>query len=262
MNWTISTFIYIFFSSIGVCYFLGFWIPLHFNILDFLSPMDLIKSAAYPIIPAVIAGLFWVVVDTINTQGIKKTDVQESKFIKVLNGFLWFCLIILLLNNVFTFVWRLYHIFVVEPEKRLSLVLPIVTIVSMIYLLIKPPFLKDKNKFVRHFVIIFMCTLPTIAYYKGNTDITGILESSSSYYYLKTSSKNCKVDNNSKMIYLGFYGAKFFFLNSKTSDICIEKDDGVLLTYNKKGKRKVKLNPKGEDSNHEENIKSIPVNSD
>ncbi|EGR3960080.1 hypothetical protein DDN39_19325, partial [Vibrio cholerae] len=108
MNWTLSAVSYFYFSFVGVCYMLGYWTPLHFNILDFLSPVDVIKSAAYPIIPAIIGSFFWVIMDTINSQPTHKVEQDDPKLIKVLFYILILGLAILLLVNVYHVVLFLY----------------------------------------------------------------------------------------------------------------------------------------------------------
>lgn len=231
MNWTLSALCYFYFVFVGICYLLGFWTPLHFNVLEFLFPVDMIKSATYPLIPAALGIFFWVLVDSYNTQGTKKTEGDDPKAIKILFWVIVVLLLLLVLINIVSLISYLYHLFMAEPEKRLSYALPAASIISTIYFLSKPPFLIEKHKFIRNFVIIFFCVLPTVSYFQGSKNISNILEGNSTYYYLKNNSKNCVVNGEAKLVYLGFYGGNYFFVDSTSKDICIEKDSGVLLTF-------------------------------
>ena len=130
MSWTLSAVSYVFFVFVGLCYTLGFWIPLHFNILEFISPVDIIKAATYPIIPAAIGILFWVVVDTVNSQERKKVEDNDPVLIKLLYYIMLICMVILILSNIFNLCFYLYKIFISEPEKRLSFILPILSLLS------------------------------------------------------------------------------------------------------------------------------------
>lgn len=237
MNWTLSAFCYFYFVFVGICYLLGFWTPLHFNVLEFLSPIDMIKSASYPIIPAALGIFFWVLIDSYNTQGTRKPEDNDPKAIKFIFWVLVVLMLFMFLINIISLASHLYYLFVSEPEKRLSYALPAASMVSIFYFLSKPPFLINSHKFIRHFVIIFICALPTVSYFQGSKNITEILEGKSKFYYLKSQSKTCSIDKDYKMIYIGYYGSAYFFVNSKTKDICIEKDGGVLLSlkiYNEK----------------------------
>lgn len=247
MNWTLSAFCYFYFVFVGICYLLGFWTPLHFNVLEFLSPIDMIKSATYPVIPAALGIFFWVLVDSYNSQGTRKPEHDDPKAIKMLFWVLLVLILLMFLINIISLASHLYYLFVSEPEKRLYYALPAASIVSIFYFLSKPPFLINSHKIIRNFVIIFSCILPTVSYFQGSKNITEILEGESNFYYLKRNSKNCLIDNGSKMIYLGYYGSSYFFVNSKSKDICIEKDGGVLLSLNGNNKEKPSL-----DSNEAE----------
>lgn len=244
MNWTISALCYFYFVFVGISYLLGFWTPLHFNILEFLSPIDMIKSATYPVIPAALGMFFFVLVDTYNSQGTKKPESDDPKYLKYIFWAIIFIFLLLILINVINMAVQLYSLFVAEPEKRLSYALPILSILSVVYFLYNPPFLINKHKFLRHFVIIFMCMLPTVSYFQGNKNITKILKGTSSYHYLKSSSKSCFIDEKSRMIYLGFYGGNYFFVNSISKDICVEKGGGVLLSFNDNKAAKPSLDTK------------------
>lgn len=234
MNWTFSAAVYLYFIFVGACYFLGFWTPLHFNIFEFLSPMDILKSATYPIIPAALGIFFFVLIDAVNSSNNSiKTDDSDPKSIKALYWFAIFLLFLMLVMNVINVAVHIFQAIISEPEKRLSYALPAISIIGAIYLAINPPFLKDKTRFIRNFVIIFACFLPTVSYFQGEENIINKMESTSSFFYLKKSSKNCNVAKGSKEIYLGFYGGMYIFMNSANKDICIEKDGGVLLSYSK-----------------------------
>jgi hypothetical protein len=232
MNWTFSALCYFYFVFVGACYLLGFWTPLHFNILEFLSPIDMIKSATYPVIPAALGIFFWVLLDSYNSQGTKKPESDDPKSITILFWVIMVLFLLLILINVISLASYLYYSFLAEPEKRLSYALPAASTISIFYFLSKPPFLIEKHKFVRNFVIIFVCILPTVSYFQGSKNITEILEGTSNYHYLKSSSKNCLINDNARLIYLGFYGQNYFFVNSISNDICIEKNGGVLLSFN------------------------------
>ncbi|WP_417438182.1 hypothetical protein [Idiomarina sp.] len=234
MNWTLSAFFYFYFVFVGICYLLGFWFPLHFNILEFLSPIDMIKSATYPVIPAALGILFFVLIDSYNSQGTRKPEYDEPKAIKVIFGVIVALFLLMFLINIMFLATHLYYLFISEPEERLSYALPVASVVSIFYFLSHPPFLVNSHKFIRNFVIIFTCILPTVSYFQGSKSIMEVLEGDSNFYYLKSSSENCLVDKESKMIYLGYYGSNYFFVNSKSKDICIEKDGGVLLSFSGK----------------------------
>jgi hypothetical protein len=135
-----------------------------------------------------------------------------------------------------------------EPEKRLSYALPAISMICVFYLISNPPMLKDKHRMVRNFVIIFVCFLPTVAYYQGGQNIKNVFDGKSNFYYLKISSKNCLIDNKSKMIYLGFYSGNYFFVNSVSRDICIERDGGVLMTLSKRKSEPLISDTKDDDS--------------
>lgn len=244
MNWTLSALCYFYFVFVGICYILGFWTPLHFNVLEFLSPVDMIKSATYPVIPAALGIFFWVLMDSYNTQGTKKPEGDDPKAIKILFWIMVVLVLLLVLLNVVSLISHLYHLFMAEPEKRLSYALPAASIISTIYFLSKPPFLIENHKFIRNFVIIFICALPTVSYFQGSKNISNILEGNSTYYYLKNSSKNCVVNGGERIVYLGFYGGSYFFVDSASKDICIEKDGGVLLTFNDNKENELALTPK------------------
>jgi len=250
MNWTYSAIVYLYFIFVGSCYFLGFWTPLHFNIFQFISPVDILKSATYPLIPAALGIFFFVLIDTVNSSGTStKPDKEDPKSIKVLYWFAILLLFLLVAFNIISLVSYLYSALVSEPENRLSYALPATSIISTIYLLLNPPFLKDKPKFIRNFVIIFTCALPTVSYFQGERNITNKIKSTSSFFYLKKSSKSCEVSTKNKEVYLGFYGGMYIFMNSKNQDICIEKDGGVLLSYfqyQKKIESEVKVKPTNE----------------
>ncbi|WP_341659611.1 hypothetical protein [Vibrio sp.] len=233
MNWTLSAVSYFYFSLVGVCYMLGYWTPLHFNILDFLSPVDVIKSAAYPVIPALIGSFIWIVIDTVNSQPKQKLEQEDPKVLKVLFYIMLACILILMLINLYQVILFLYLTVISEPEKRLAFALPVVSIVSIIFLLNKPPFLLKHSRFVRHFAIIFMCVLPTIAFHQGDKDINQILAGEKSHYVLAKTSKNCIVEEDQSQIYLGFYSTTWFFVNQLTKDLCLERDGGVNLTFKK-----------------------------
>ncbi|MCU1803434.1 hypothetical protein [Pectobacterium parvum] len=250
MNWSLSAFCYFYFVFVGVCYLLGFWIPLHFNVLEFMSPVDIIKSATYPLIPAALGVFFWVLMDSYNSKGTRKPEDDDPKIIKILFWLILSLGIMLTLMTIFSLSIYLYNLFITEPEKKISYALPIASMVSIFYFLHNPPFLIDKEKLIRNFVIIFTCTLPTISYFQGSKNITNLLEGSSDFYYLKISSKNCLVDKKSKIIYLGYFSGNYFFVNSINKDICIEKDGGVLLSFNKNKER-----------DHDENIREAEASS-
>ncbi len=232
MNWTLSAFCYFYFVFVGICYLLGFWIPLHFNVLEFLSPIDMIKSATYPVIPAALGIFVWVLVDSFNSQGAKKPKHDAPMILKVLFWILIVLFILMFIFNMYLLASYLYSLLISEPEKRLTYALPAASMISIFYFLSKPPFLINSHKFIRHFLIIFICALPTTAYFQGYKNIKNILEGNSIFHYLKNDSKSCLTENGSKMIYLGYYGSSYFFVNSKSEDICIEKDGGVLLSLN------------------------------
>ncbi|MGL5798628.1 MAG: hypothetical protein ACRCYN_00930 [Plesiomonas sp.] len=231
MTWTLSAVSYFYFFFVGVCYMLGYWTPLHFNILDFLSPVDVIKSAAYPVIPALIGSFIWIIMDTVNSQPKKKLEQDDPKSLKVLFYIMLMCIFILMLINLYQVIVFLYLTVTSEPEKRLAFALPVVSIVSTIFFLNKPPFLLEHSRFVRHFVIIFMCVLPTIAFHQGNRDISQMLSGEKSHYVLASASKNCKVEGEQHQIYLGFYSTTWFFVNKLTKDLCLEREGGVNLTF-------------------------------
>ncbi|EMF7380907.1 hypothetical protein V4F50_004613 [Vibrio parahaemolyticus] len=231
MNWTLSAVSYFYFSFVGVCYMLGYWTPLHFNILDFLSPVDVIKSAAYPIIPAIIGSFFWVIMDTVNSQPTHKVEQDDPKLIKVLFYILILGLAILLLVNVYHVVLFLYLTVVSEPEKRIAFALPVISILSTIFFLNKPPFLLDNSRYTRHFAVIFMCVLPTIAYYQGDRNISQTLAGKKGHYILSKPSKNCSFNENEQQVYLGFYSSTWFFVNKSTNDLCLEREGSVNLKY-------------------------------
>tara|TARA_B100001059_G_C17672209_1_gene495148 strand:- start:103 stop:870 length:768 start_codon:yes stop_codon:yes gene_type:complete len=234
MNWTFSAVLYLYFIFVGACYFLGFWTPLHFNIFEFLSPMDILKSATYPLIPAALGIFFFVLIDAVNSSNNSiKTDDSDPKSIKALYWLAIFILFLMIVMNLIRVAVHIFNAIISEPEKRLSYALPAISIIAAIYLVINPPLLKDKAKFIRNFVIIFACFLPTVSYFQGEKNITNKMEATSSFFYLKKSSKNCTVAKESKEIYLGFYGGMYIFMNSINKDICIEKDGGVLLSYYK-----------------------------
>lgn len=138
-----------------------------------------------------------------------------------------------MLINLYQVIFFLYLTVISEPEKRLAFALPVVSIVSTIILLNKPPFLLGHSRFVRHFVIIFMCVLPTIAFHQGNRDISQILSGEKSHYALAKTSKNCILEDDQSHIYLGFYSTTWFFVNQSTKDLCLERDGGVNLTFKK-----------------------------
>lgn len=257
MNWTLSAFFYFYFVFVGICYLLGFWTPLHFNILEFLSPIDMIKSATYPVIPAALGIFFWVLMDSYNSQGTKKPEHDEPRVVKVLFWVIVVLFLLAFLINMILLASHLYYLFLSEPEKRLSYALPVASIVSIFYFLSKPPFLINSPKFIRNFVIIFACMLPTVSYFQGSMNITATLEGDSNFYYLKSNSKNCLIDKGSKMIYLGYYGSSYFFVNSKSQDICIEKNGGVLLSLNGNKKEKLRLDSKEAEVNS--NTKDQPT---
>lgn len=232
MNWTFSAALYLYFIFVGSCYFLGFWTPLHFNIFQFLTPIDILKSATYPIIPAALGIFFFVLIDAVNSSNNSiKTDRSDPKSMKVLYWLTIVILFIMFAINAITVAVYIFNAIISEPEKRLSYALPAISIITAIYLVINPPILKDNAKFIRNFVIIFLCFLPTVSYFQGEKNITSKMEESSSFFFLKKSSKNCAVVKESKEIYLGFYGGMYIFINSKNQDICIEKDGGVLLSF-------------------------------
>ncbi|WP_283392510.1 hypothetical protein [Photobacterium phosphoreum] len=231
MNWSLSAVSYFYFSFVGVCYMLGYWTPLHFNILDFLLPVDVIKSAAYPIIPALIGSFIWVTMDTVNSQPRHKLEQDDPKLIKVLFYIMIGGLAILLLVNVFNVVHFLYLTMVSEPEMRLAFALPVVSILSTIYLLNKPPFLLEHSRYIRHFVIIFMCALPTIAFHQGDRDISQTLSGVKGHYVMSKPSKNCDLNDGEQQVYLGFYSSTWFFVNKSTKNLCLEREGGVNLKY-------------------------------
>ncbi|WP_318401479.1 hypothetical protein [Photobacterium leiognathi] len=233
MNWTLSAVSYFYFSFVGVCYMLGYWTPLHFNILDFLSPVDVIKSAAYPVIPALIGSFIWIVIDTVNSQPKQKLEQEDPKLLKVLFCIMFACILIVMLINLYKVIIYIYLTVISEPERRLAFALPVISIASTIFLLNKPPFLQEHSRFVRHFVIIFMCVLPTIAFQQGDKDISQILVGKKSHYVLAKTSKNCIVEEDQSQIYLGFYSTTWFFVNRLTKDLCLERDGGVNLSFKK-----------------------------
>ncbi|MEL7596177.1 hypothetical protein ACEUC8_05060 [Aeromonas veronii] len=231
MNWTLSAISYVYFSLVGVCYMLGYWTPLHFNILDFLSPVDVIKSAAYPIVPALIGSFIWVAMDTVNSQPLQRVEKDDNKTTKTLFYMMFAFLAILFLINLYHVVIFLYLTVVSEPERRLAFALPIVSILSTIFFLNKPPFLLEHSRYIRHFVIIFMCALPTIAFHQGDINISQTLLGTKGYYSLVKSSKNCSLGESEQYIYLGFYSSTLFFVNKSTKDLCLEREGGANLKY-------------------------------
>lgn len=233
MNWTISAAMYFYFVFVGACYLLGFWTPLHFNIFEFLSPVDILKSATYPVIPAALGVFFYVLMDSYNSQGTRKPEGNDPKAIKVLFWILAATMLIIILINIFLLITHLYHLFISEPERRLSYALPVATFIASVYLVLKPPFMKESSKLARNFVIIFTCVLPTVSYFQGDKNIRKILEGEASYYKLKQTSTNCEVSASSDMIYLGLHGNRYVFIDSESQDICIESDNSILLTYYK-----------------------------
>ena len=230
MSWTIPAISYFYFLFVGTCYMLGYWTPLHFNILDYLSPIDIIKSATYPVIPALVGTVAYVLIDTINTQPRQKIEGDKSKVTRALNYIAMGFIATLIIVNAINLASYIYMTFTSEPEKRFAFALPALSLVSTIYLLVKPPFLIEHSRYIRHFVIIFMCALPTISYYQGDKDLSNSLNGKTGFHYLKEPTQNCKIGGD-KLIYIGFYGSTWFFVNSSNKDLCLEKDGGIMLGY-------------------------------
>ncbi|WP_105259230.1 hypothetical protein [Pseudoalteromonas sp. T1lg88] len=231
MNWTTTAICYFYFLCVGGLYLYGFWTPLHFNILQFLSPLDVIKSAVYPLIPTLLTILVLTALDAYNSQGIQKPEENDAKAIKGLFYifiFAAFLGVLLLLVVVGVNVWEAIT---TVPEKKLLYALPVISIGVMIYLIKNPPVLKGKNKIFRNLVIMFTSLLPTYSHTAGYNEITATLEEKKSLYYLKKSTKNCVVGTGVRMIYLGMYGQSYFFLNPENKDICVEKEHGLVLKF-------------------------------
>lgn len=232
MNLTIKTAtIYIYFVFVGTCYLFGFWTPLHFNILQFVSPVDILKSAIYPMVPAALGVFFYVVMDAFNSQGVDKPKPEDPK---VIRNLFWIANILIIISTlivIYSLVVCLYELYMSEPEKRLSYALPIASVLSVIYMISKPPFMQEASKFTRNFTIILICTLPSLSYSQGERNIKEILENKASYYKLKIDSKNCKVNALSNIIFLGLYDSKYLFIDSESKDICIETDGSINLKY-------------------------------
>lgn len=238
MNLTITAAIYFYFVFVGACYLLGFWIPLHFNILQFVSPLDILKTATYPIIPAALGILFYVLMDAFNSQGVKKPTGNDPKEVKVM---FWISAVFILLLasiSIYSMSNLIYQLFISEPDKRLSYALPVASFIGIFYMLYNPPFMKDGNKIIRNFLIIFVGILPTVAFFQGGKNINEIIAGEASYYKLAHESKFCKVNQASDMIYLGLYGNRYIFVDSISKDICIEVSGSMLLTYHQFNKIK------------------------
>jgi hypothetical protein len=231
MNLTISAAIYFYFVFIGACYLLGFWTPLHFNILELVSPADIIRSATYPIIPAAISTLFLVATTSYNSQGFEKPSEDDPKSAKVAYWGVMILLSIVAVYVISKVIISLYYLYLSEPSRRLSFALPIASILSAIYFVSNPPFMKQQKTLQRNFILILMCSLPATAYFQGQKNINNILEGKASYYKLKNETENCKSTDSSDTIYLGIYGGRYLFINSESKDICIENHDSITLKF-------------------------------
>jgi hypothetical protein len=247
MNWTLSTIFYLYFTFVGACYLLGFWGPLNFNIMELLSPVDILKSATYPLIPTLLGVLFFASVDAINLSGVETAKNNRdyrnmegmSRFDRLINnisiicGFLFIvCMSILIIFGVFRAGMFLYFAYMAEAEEKFMYLLPFISMVSLGLLVAKPPhFLKDKSRFVRSFILILICSMPNVAFFQGHLNISNMISAKSSFYYLKKSSTSCAVIKNVWQQYLGYYGGMYIFMNSNNKDICIEKVGGILLSY-------------------------------
>jgi hypothetical protein len=232
VNWTLSAIVSAYATFIGICYMFGFWTVLHFNILEFATPIEIIKSAVYPLIPAAIGILFWALLDAYRTQPVPKVKDDTGKIERWILRFMNILLLVMIALNLYIYIIvPTYYLFISAPEERLHYALPLMSFLSTIYFLINPPFLKNHKEIVRNLVIIFLCALPTVSYMQGMNNITGILEGNTAYYFLKSSTPACEVKNNNKMIYVGSYGSAFFFVNSVDKDICIERRNGAILSY-------------------------------
>jgi hypothetical protein len=219
---------------IGVLYQFGFWIPFHFNILDFLSPIDIIKSSIYPIIPAILGSLFGVMIDTYNSQGLPERNDSDPIFIKLIHNILLLLSLILALIFAGNFLYEAYHLFTTEPEKRIYYAVPVVTLICLVYFIQKPLIFKEKNKYIRNFTMIFMSVLPSVSFFQGDRNAKDIINDNSSYYYLTNISNTCNSAQNSKNIYLGYFSENFIFLNNKSLNICLQKSENINLAYFKK----------------------------
>ena len=238
MNLITSAWVYLYFIFVGSCYFWGFWTPLHFNILEYLSPIDVLKSSVYPILPAVVFVLFMSAMDTYNTRTAKamqgkRLDSDDWLVVKFL-----FCILVvgfsaLFLLNAYYVVLFFYKLCVSPPEQRMLYALPVLSIVLTIYFLRNPPEFLGDNLYVKNFVIIFFCSLPTVSYYQGSRNVDAIFDGKSSSLVLKSASKNCSLSGSGKEVYVGYYGGAYFFVNSVSRDLCVERDGSVVLTYKK-----------------------------
>ncbi len=230
MNWTTTAICYFYFLCVGGLYLYGFWAPLHFNILQFLSPLDVIKSAVYPLVPTLLTILAYSAMDAFNSQGVEKPEEDEVKAIKGLYYAFILVSLIGFLLLVFVVAATLWEAIVTTPEKRLLFALPVISIVVTIYLVSNPPkLLQSKKKVVRNFGIIFTCLLPTYSHTAGYKEVISTIDESKALYYLKESTKSCKVGTGVSMIFLGMYGENYFFFNPANRDVCIENQSSVLL---------------------------------
>ena len=232
MNWSTSALLYLYCILIGGLYHLGFWAPLNFNIFEFLTPIDILKSATYPLIPALMISFIFSAYSALHTYSHSFSPEnlpqhEESKSTKI---FYWSSMILLALIGVYHIANLLYLAYRL-PEKRFLYVLTLFSALAVYYVFSRPAAIKNTKTIVKNALLLFITLLPTMSYYQGDKNINSKIDLNTSFYHLKKSSKNCEVTIGSKEIYLGFYGGMYFFINSDNRDICIEKDGGVQLTY-------------------------------
>ena len=259
MNIKITAAMYVYFVFVGACYLLGFWTPLHFNILQFVSPMDLIKSAVYPIIPSIIGVSVLALMDAYNSQGVTPPDKDAPKDLKITFKILTVFIILNFLLLVSVFIYFLYNAIMSEPDRRLYYVFPIASFISTYLLINHAPSFPGISKFSRNLIIISGCLLPLISYYQGDKNINNIFNGEASYYKLKKETDVCKTNESSDMIYMGLLGDRYIFIDSQNRDICIDSNKSISLTYHEydnKKNAKVIDDVDDKDTNNKASIKA------
>lgn len=225
-----SAFLYAYCIFVGVCYQLGFWSSLHFDIIPFLSPIDFLKIAAYPIMAGILTYIFTAMMSTyiIRNGDREVREKSGNKFLK------WYYIIYILLNAVLVaiaFIILLYNFYISDLDNKLRFGLPILSIIAVFYFADGSRIEILEDKIANGMIVGFFCILPTAAYGLGDRKINDIISNERSYYYLGENSSNCKTDSLFRNIYLGKYGDHFIFYNNIFGDICIENNGNIKLKH-------------------------------
>lgn len=216
---TISALIYGFFPT------LGFWSVINFNILPFMSLLDLSKSAIMPSLAFIAIMSICLLVNLISNFNDKEKNLLGSKS----SVFSTKTLITYLIFNFISLLIIIRDSLDVLNQKNIVILLfPIFTIMCLIlsiFCFFNEKILREHDQFTRAVFLFVFFMFPTLLFNNGKSEAKKII-SGEHFYYIP----NQHCDGSSKnMRFLNFYSEKTVSISPSDGYICISKDNNIEL---------------------------------